>query len=221
MEKITLEKVDKVIERTFVSYKDAKEALEEANGDILDAIIIIEDRNQAEMLEEKNKQKEFKVEKEESIDEVKSWMLNLINKGTVSRIKVKKDGDQLLDIPVNAGVAAGVIAVTLPPILIGAAVAVVGAKLTIEITKTDGSVEVVNKLVKEKAQVLKETSKFATGIASTFLKFRTTTVKSKYMDNDERNNIIQSIRAMNPKTKARDLDENSNFSYTVNFEDVN
>ena len=38
--KITLEMVDKVIERTGVSYAEAKEALENSNGDILDAIIL-------------------------------------------------------------------------------------------------------------------------------------------------------------------------------------
>ena len=37
---ITLEKVDKVKERTGVSYSEAKEALEISNGSVLDAIIL-------------------------------------------------------------------------------------------------------------------------------------------------------------------------------------
>lgn len=36
---ITLEKVDTVIERTGVSYSEAKKALEESDGDVLAAII--------------------------------------------------------------------------------------------------------------------------------------------------------------------------------------
>lgn len=42
---------------------------------------------------------------------------DLINKGNVTRIKVSKDGKKLVDVPVNAGIAAGVIAIVIPPIL--------------------------------------------------------------------------------------------------------
>ena len=40
---ITLEKVDQVRERTGVSYAKAKETLEHTKGDVLDAIILLED----------------------------------------------------------------------------------------------------------------------------------------------------------------------------------
>jgi len=40
--KITIEKVDKLVERADVSYEVAKEALESANGDLLDAVIFLE-----------------------------------------------------------------------------------------------------------------------------------------------------------------------------------
>jgi len=40
--KVTIEKVDKLVERADVSYEVAKEALETANGDLLDAVIILE-----------------------------------------------------------------------------------------------------------------------------------------------------------------------------------
>ena len=43
---ITLEKVDKVIERTGASYKEAKEALEMTDGNVLDAIIYLEENLQ-------------------------------------------------------------------------------------------------------------------------------------------------------------------------------
>ena len=39
---ISLENVDLIVERTGVSYAEAKEALEKANGDVVDAIILIE-----------------------------------------------------------------------------------------------------------------------------------------------------------------------------------
>ena len=37
-----MEKVDKLRERANVSYEEAKEALEKSNGDILDAMILLE-----------------------------------------------------------------------------------------------------------------------------------------------------------------------------------
>ena len=40
--KVTIEKVDKLVERADVSYEVAKEALEAANGDLLDAVILLE-----------------------------------------------------------------------------------------------------------------------------------------------------------------------------------
>ena len=40
---ITLEKIELVKDRTGVSYREAKEALEEANGSVVDAIINIEE----------------------------------------------------------------------------------------------------------------------------------------------------------------------------------
>ena len=43
-----------------------------------------------------------------SIEELKAWFKQIIEKGNVTRIKIKKDDRELIDIPVNAGIAAGV-----------------------------------------------------------------------------------------------------------------
>jgi len=40
--KVTIEKVDKLVERADVGYEVAKDALERANGDLLDAVILLE-----------------------------------------------------------------------------------------------------------------------------------------------------------------------------------
>ena len=48
---ITLEKVDQVRERTGVTYAEAKNALEIANGDVLEAIIYIENIKEADAKE--------------------------------------------------------------------------------------------------------------------------------------------------------------------------
>lgn len=219
MEKITLEKVDQILERTCVTYKEAREALELADGDVLNAIISIEEKQQGEYLEHCEQEKESKCKKEETVEEFKGFIMNLVNKGTVSRIKIKKDDSVLADVPVNTGIAASAIAILLPPVLVVAAIAVVGAKLTIEITKTDGSVEVINKIVTSTASTLKDKSKNVAGIATAFVKIKAQDLKSKH-EGDEKSSVIDAIKSMKT-TKIKDLDNSSNFSYTVNFEDVN
>ena len=221
MDKITLEKVDKVIERTSVTYKEAKEALENADGDILDAIILIEEKNNSEILEENLKVDEKKLKKEESVEEFKGFIMSLVNKGTVSRIKIKKEDNTLLDLPVNAGIAASIIAITLPPILAGVTVAIVGAKLTVEVTKLDGTVEVLNRIVAERAIGIKERSKNVAGIATTYIKVKANNIVSKHGDGNEnmKSSVIDTIRSMKG-SKDHKVEESTGFSYTVNFENV-
>ena len=123
---ITLEKVDQVRERTGVSYAEAKNALEISNGDVLNAIILLEEKLKYNNVNE--------TKQSETIDEFKDWLKDLINKGNVTRIKITKDGKKLIDVPVNAGIAAGVIAVIIPPILAFVVVAAVVTQVTIEIS---------------------------------------------------------------------------------------
>ena len=39
---ITLEKIDQIVERTGVTYEEAKEALQAVDGDVVEAIIYLE-----------------------------------------------------------------------------------------------------------------------------------------------------------------------------------
>lgn len=148
MEKISLESVDEVIERTGVSYSKAKEALEYSNGDILDAVIYLENE------EDKNGLNFEKTS--ETIDEFKVWLKEAIKKGNISRIKIKKDEKVIVDVPVNAGIAIAVMSIVMPAILAFGVIAAVTTKITIEITKTDGTVEVINKYIKDATENVKE-----------------------------------------------------------------
>lgn len=148
MEEITLEKIDIIKERTGVTYTEAKEALEESDGNVIDALIFIEN---------KNKSKSTKENIYDSKDEFVQWIKDTMNKGNVTRIVVKKDDRVILDIPVTAGVAGGVIAGAIwAPSLAIMFLTAVFAKVTVEITKDDGSVEVVNKVVKDTVSDLKD-----------------------------------------------------------------
>ncbi|NFL33568.1 DUF4342 domain-containing protein [Clostridium botulinum] len=147
MTNITLEKVDMIIERTGVSYAIAKQALEECNGDVLEALIYLEEASKDEENVEYNIYNDKEDKENMTVEELKNFIKDLIHKGNITRIKIKKEDTELIDIPVNAGIAAGVIAVLIPPILVAGVIAAVATKITIEITKKDGSVEVINKYV--------------------------------------------------------------------------
>ena len=193
MENITLEKVDAVIERTYVTYAEAKEALETCNGDVLEAIIYLEDKIKKDANEQMEKYSE---NKNETIAELKAWLKKIIEKGDVTRLKIKKDDKVLADVPVNAGIAAAVIAVIIPPILAFGIIAAVATQITIEITKADGSVEVVNKYISKAGEEVKSK---ASSISEK--------IKNKLKKDEEKETVYKG--------------NNTSFSYTVNFDDEN
>ena len=194
--KITLEQVDQVKERTGVSYAKAKNALEKANGDVLEAIIFIEDEKKV------NSQNNIAEESKETIEELKVWLKDLIKKGNVSRIKISKENVAIVDVPVNAGIAAAIIAVILPPVLAVVLAAAVITKVTIEITKSDGSVEVVNKYL---YKVMNEAKNKASNVSDKFKE------KVSDINNEE-------IKKHNPLNKVKN-EEVTTFTYTIDFDD--
>ena len=196
---ITLEKVDQVRERTGVSYAKAKETLEHTKGDVLDAIILLEDEMKNE---NSSNDKMAGNNTTETIEEFKVWLKELINKGNISRIRVSKDEKVLVDVPVNAGIAAGITSIIIPPILAFVVVAAVVTQVTIEITKSDGNVEVVNKYITKTVNDVKEKAADLTE-----------KVKEKFED------INVDIGSSTSKNKDTDLGENT-FTYTVKFEDI-
>ncbi|MCB2288789.1 DUF4342 domain-containing protein [Clostridium sp. CS001] len=149
MAEITLEKIDIIKERTGVSYTDAKEALEECDGDVVNALIYIEAKQ--------SKASKFNMEEMYTTkDEFMTWVKDIIRKGNVTRVKIKKDETVVVDIPINAGIAAGIFGLIYPALIgIGVLTAVL-TKVTIEITKEDGSVEVVNTIIKNTVDEVKE-----------------------------------------------------------------
>ena len=116
---VTLEKIELVKDRTGVSYKEAKEALEAADGSVVDAIINIE-----ENIDELGG-KSIGEHGSDVADRVKA----LVNKGNVSRIVVRKtDGETML---------ATIIA---PGGILLSMIAAFGFKCVVEVVKTDGTI---------------------------------------------------------------------------------
>ena len=141
--KITLEKIELVKDRTGVSYKEAKEALEAADGSVVDAIIAIEETVD---INKGGKTNEFV---NDTMDKVKE----MVKKGNVSKIAVKKGDETIVNIPVNVGVVGALVA---PWGVIAAAIATVGFKCTVELTTTDGKVIDITKRAEGFASDVKE-----------------------------------------------------------------
>ena len=136
---ITLEKIELVKDRTGVSYREAKEALEAAEGNVVDAIISIEDSMGAR---KKSCREDGGFCGHKVVDKIKE----LIKKGNVSKIVVKKEDEILLNLPVNAGIIGTLIA---PFAMIVGLVTAFGTKCVIEVVKEDGSVIDVSEMANE------------------------------------------------------------------------
>ncbi len=142
---ITLEKIELVKDRTGVSYREAKDALEACDGSVVDAIISIE-----ENIDEKKGSK--------SGDYVKTTMAKVkefVNKGNISKISVKKGEDSIVNIPVNVGIVGAVLA---PWGVIAAAIAAFGFKCKVELTTDEGKVIDISEKVGNVADTVKEKS---------------------------------------------------------------
>lgn len=139
---ITLEKIELVKDRTGVTYKEAKEALEAAEGNVVDAIIAIEETIDQKPAAKLGEQKEALIAK----------MKEAVKKGNISKILVTRDGETLVNIPLTVGVLGTVVA---PWGMIAGIVAAFGFKCKIEFVKDDGSVIDIT----EKAEDLYEDAK--------------------------------------------------------------
>ncbi|APM41206.1 DUF4342 domain-containing protein [Clostridium kluyveri] len=183
MSEVTLEKIDIIRERTGVTYSEAKEALEFCDANVVDALIYIE----------QNK-KSYKDNLYTTKDEFLQWIKDLVNKGNVNRIKIKKDDRVVVDIPVNAGIAATLTALVWPPLIaIGILTAVI-TKVTIEITRDDGTVEIVNKIIKN-------------GVKNTV--------------NDMKDKVYDAASSVKDKFSNKEKEEDKNtYKYTVKFDDI-
>ncbi len=134
MREITLEMVDQERERTGVTYEEAEAALEGANGNVVDAIIAIEKENATT------------VDVNEKIEGLVEKVKSAVQKGNVNRIRILRGDEELANIPVNAGIAGGVLGLMAGPwVLISAAVVAAVAKCgfdcRFQIVKEDGSID--------------------------------------------------------------------------------
>ena len=126
---ITIEKTDLVKERTGCTYAEAKEALEAAEGSVVDAIIAIEEKH--------NKDNDRITGESLKDSPLFQKMKELVEKGNVSRIVVSKGEKTIVNFPVTAGVI-GTLLVPWGAIL--GIVAAMGTQCSIDFVDDKGSV---------------------------------------------------------------------------------
>jgi hypothetical protein len=125
---ITLEKIELVKDRTGVTYKEAKDALEKSAGNVVDAIISIE-----ETIDRQIAPKKIGKSGEALFDKVNE----IVQRGNVTRIKVTHEDTVILNLPINAGIVGIILA---PWGTLAGIIAAFGFSCRIEIVRSDGSV---------------------------------------------------------------------------------
>jgi len=132
-----LEKIEVLRERLGVSYREAKEALDDSGGDLVQALISLEEKGQrrwSDKLLDKGG---------EVVDQFKTY----IKKGNRTKVKLKRGERTIAEFPATAGVIGIVAALASTPLAIAAgigAAAAVANKVHLEIEKAGGESKVIS-----------------------------------------------------------------------------
>ena len=113
----TIEQVEKLMEKANVTYEEAREALDAAEGDMLDAIIHLERQGKVKTPENNGKyttspkveicleKKEKNQDKGESFSSLLGkffkWLGGIIAKGNVHTFEIQRNGDVMMSIPLT------------------------------------------------------------------------------------------------------------------------
>ena len=130
---INLEKIELVKDRTGCTYSEAKEAVEKAEGSVVDAIIQVEE----------TMNKDYDSVNGGSLKDspIFAKMKEIVDKGNVSRILIRKDEKTIVNFPLTAGVIG---AVLVPWGAILGIVAALGTQCDIDFVDDKGEVVDIN-----------------------------------------------------------------------------
>ena len=153
MSKITIESIDQVMERVpGATYAQVKEALVKCDGDVIDAIILLQDNST--QTDEKKDKKSFEDVFGKDSDKIREDVNELIRKSNVIRIVIEKNGKIIMNIPISVGFVGVVFAPILS--LIGLSASVI-AKYKIKIKNEDeGTTVDLGEFSEEKLNIIKD-----------------------------------------------------------------
>ena len=153
MSKITIEAIDQVMDRVpGVTYAEVKEALIKCDGDVVDAIILLQNNSTNE--ENIKSKKTFEDVFGKDSEQIKEEITELIRKSNVIRIVIEKNGKIIMNRPITAGLVGVVFAPILT--LIGLSASVL-AKYRIKIENEDeGTIVDLGEFSEEKLNIIKD-----------------------------------------------------------------
>lgn len=154
---ITIEKLDAVIERvSSTTYAEAKQALLECDGDVIEAVILLELQKGfgGKTKQAKKTMEEVFSKDNEDLKELKLQIKELLKKSSVIRVIVEKNGKIVMNIPLTVGV----VGLALGPLvaLVGLSAAVLGKYNIMIQNEDDGSIVDLGELNEEKLNMLKQ-----------------------------------------------------------------
>ncbi len=159
MSKITIEAIDQVMERVpGATYAEVKEALIKSDGDVIDAIILLQENSAGR--DKNDEKKSFEDVFGKDSDKIKEEITELLRKSNVIRIVIEKNGKIIINIPI----AVGVVGVVFAPILtlVGLSASVL-AKCRIKIENEDeGTAVDLGEFSEEKLNIIKDMVSSAT-----------------------------------------------------------
>jgi len=98
-----LEKIDLIRDRMDVSYKEAREALEEAGGDPVEALVLLESRIDEGPGRLRDMKERWTQKIQGKSEEVVSRLKEIMEKGTATKVRLKQGDKTLLEIPAGVG----------------------------------------------------------------------------------------------------------------------
>ena len=151
MSQVTIEAIDKVLAKLpKATYKQAKEALQKTDGNVVEAIIYLES-NYSDLKGSSKKTTEIFGK---TTDELKEQVLDLIKKSNVVRLIIERKGETMLNIPLTVGVVGVIIGPMLT--LVGLSAAVL-SKCKIKIANEDGDTVIdLGEFSEEKFNTIKD-----------------------------------------------------------------
>lgn len=148
---VTLEQIEILKQRANLTYAEAKEILEKYNGDVLEALINLENEARLSPPPKAEKESEDWATSKKILKTVKRW----IKKGNENKFVVKKEGSTVVDLPINALI---ITTVVMPPLTVAGVLVAFVTDHKISFVKPDGEGMKINKTFDKVSDCVKSVS---------------------------------------------------------------